>query len=103
MNLSPLQIAHLERAADVLRVVAHPVRLQIIHFLEDGEKTVTEIHQALGIAQAYTSQQLNLMKSRGILASRREGNQVYYRIENRNVLKIIHCVCEEESRMSDSS
>lgn len=89
---SALETEQLERAADVLKTVAHPVRLKIIDLLEGGEKSVTELCQQLGIQQPYASQQLSLMKNKGVLSSRRNGNQVYYAIANQNVVKVIHCV-----------
>jgi ArsR family transcriptional regulator len=79
-------------AADVLKAVAHPLRLQIVETLQDGEKSVGEIVEALGEKQAITSQQLNLMKDRGVLASRREGAKVFYRIQNPNVIRVLNCV-----------
>jgi DNA-binding transcriptional ArsR family regulator len=90
-----LDTAILERAADVLKTVAHPVRLQIIDLLERGEMTVSELCRSLGTPQPYTSLQLNLMKSRGVLASRREGNLVHYFIINPSVVKMIHCVRQQ--------
>ena len=60
-------------AADVLKAVAHPLRLQIVELLEKHELCVGEIVEALGEKQSITSQQLTIMKDRGILASRREG------------------------------
>lgn len=94
-TLAPLGVKQLERAAEVLKTVAHPVRLQIIDVLERGEKTVSELCQCLGMAQPSTSQHLNLMKARGVLSSRREGNQVFYAISNPAVIKVIHCVREQ--------
>jgi ArsR family transcriptional regulator len=87
-----LDTEKLERAADILKTVAHPVRLRIIDFLESGDKTVTELCRHLGSQQPYMSQQLNLMKAKGILSSKRNGNQVYYSIANPSVVKVIHCV-----------
>ena len=87
-------------AADVLKAVAHPLRLQIVETLQDGEKSVGDIVEALGEKQAITSQQLNLMKDKGILASRRDGAKVYYRIANPNVIRVLNCVynhCEAKS------
>jgi DNA-binding transcriptional ArsR family regulator len=92
---SSLETQQVERAADILKTVAHPVRLQIIDCLETGERTVTELCRWIGAQQPYMSQQLNLMKAKGILASRRNGNQVYYSIANPNVVKVIHCVREQ--------
>ncbi len=90
-----LEAEQLERAAGILKTVAHPVRLRIIDALEAGEKTVTELCLGLGMAQPYASQQLNLMKNKGILRSRRSGNQVYYAVANPSVVKIIHCVRQQ--------
>jgi len=88
-------------AAEVLKAVAHPLRLQIVEVLQDGEHSVGEIVEALGEKQAVTSQQLNLMKDRGVLASRREGAKVFYRIQNPNVIRVLDCVydhCEAGKR-----
>ena len=79
-------------AAEVLKAVAHPLRLQIVEVLEHGALSVGEIAEALGEKQAITSQQLTLMKDKGVLASRREGAKVYYRIENPNVVRVLGCV-----------
>ena len=79
-------------AAEVLKAVAHPLRLQIVEVLAEGEMSVGEIVDALGEKQAITSQQLNLMKDRGVLTSRREGAKVYYRIQNPNVIRVLNCV-----------
>ena len=79
------------RAAEVLKAVAHPLWLLIVEALQDGERSVGEIVEALGEKQAITSQQLNLMKDRGVLASRREGARVYYRIANPNVIRVLGC------------
>jgi DNA-binding transcriptional ArsR family regulator len=91
-NPMQLEAELLQRAADILRTVAHPVRLGIIGLLEQGERPVNEICRRLDTAQPYISQQLNLMKAKGVLASRRDGTQVYYSIANPAVVKIIHCV-----------
>jgi DNA-binding transcriptional ArsR family regulator len=80
------------RAADVLKAVAHPIRLQIVELLEDGELCVGSIADALGDKQAIISQQLNIMKSRGIVATRREGAKVFYHIEDTKVIKVLSCV-----------
>jgi len=88
-------------AAEVLKAVAHPLRLQIVEALQDGELSVGEIVDALGEKQAVTSQQLTMMKDRGVLASRREGAKVFYRILNPHVIHVLDCVynhCETRKR-----
>jgi DNA-binding transcriptional ArsR family regulator len=90
-----------EHAAEVLKTVAHPLRLQIVELLREGERSVGEIVEALGEKQAVTSQQLNLMKDKGVLASRRDGARVYYRILNPNAVRVLDCVyshCEVKKR-----
>jgi len=79
-------------ASEVLKAVAHPLRLQIVEVLENGELSVGEIVEALGEKQAITSQQLNLMKDKGVLTSRREGAHVYYRVLNPSAIKVLNCV-----------
>jgi ArsR family transcriptional regulator len=81
-----------ENVAEVLKAVAHPVRLQIVELLETKEMCVGDIVTALGVKQAITSQQLNMMRDKGVLNCRRNGTKVYYRIENRNVVRLLHCI-----------
>jgi ArsR family transcriptional regulator len=82
----------IERAAEVLKTVAHPLRLRIVELLEAGEKSVSELKELLGVTQPLTSQHLSQMRMRGVLGSRREGAQVYYAIANPDVVKVIHCI-----------
>lgn len=82
----------IERAAEVLKTVAHPLRLRIVELLEAGEKSVTELKDLLGATQPLTSQHLSQMRMRGVLGSRREGTLVYYSIANPDVVKVIHCI-----------
>lgn len=84
--------ARIERAAEVLKTVAHPLRLRIVELLESGEKSVNELRDLLGVTQPLTSQHLSQMRMRGVLGSRREGTLVYYSIANPDVVKVIHCI-----------
>ena len=90
-----------DHVAEVLKAVAHPVRLQIIELLERKEMCVGDITDAVGGKQAITSQQLNMMRDKGVLECRRDGVKVYYRIGDRSVLKLLHCVydhCKTKKR-----
>lgn len=90
-----------EHVAEVFKAVAHPARLNIIELLEGREMCVGDIVKALGGKQAITSQQLNMMKDKGVLSCRREGTKVYYRIKNKNVIKLLHCIydhCDRKGR-----
>jgi len=81
-----------QKIAEVLKAVAHPVRLQIVAALEDKALCVADIMAAVGGKQAITSQQLNMMRTRGVLEGRREGNKVFYSIANPNVIKLLDCM-----------
>jgi ArsR family transcriptional regulator len=88
-----------EHVAEVLKAVAHPIRLQIVEMLEAGEMCVGDIVKALHGKQAITSQQLNMMRDKGVLGCRRDGARVYYHIENKNVIKLLNCIydnCEQK-------
>ena len=81
-----------QRAADILKSVAHPTRLRIAELLETQEMTVGEIQESLGASQSMTSQQLSLMKARGVLKSRKVGKSVYYGVDSPEVLQMLHCL-----------
>jgi len=84
---------NLERAANMLKAMAHPVRIMIIDSLEDGkEHTVTEIHRKLGIEQSVTSHHLGILKDKGVLASRRIGKNTYYFLKHENIRTLLVCI-----------
>ena len=80
------------KAAEILKVIAHPVRLKIIMALKTKKMSVSDIQCKLKIKQSITSQHLNNMKAKGILQAQREGNIVYYSILNKSILKILSCI-----------
>lgn len=73
--------------ADMCKVLSHPKRLELINVLRDKEMSVGELSQRLELAIGNLSQHLAMMRERHILASRKEGNMVYYRITNPKILK----------------
>lgn len=73
--------------AEMCKVLSHPKRLGVINILRDKEMTVNELSQKLGLSQANLSQHLAMMRERHILAFRKEGSMVYYRIANPSLLK----------------
>lgn len=83
----------IQQAAAMLKCIGHPVRLKIIELLDrEGEQNVTAIYEALEIEQAVASQHLNLMRDKRILASRRDGVNVFYRIDDARVTRVIDCI-----------
>ncbi len=69
-----------ELQADICQTLANPKRLQILNLLKWGEMSAGALVQALGVAKANLSQHLTVMRQKGILASRREGTTIYYRL-----------------------
>ena len=63
-------------AARVCKAFAHPARLQILDLLGSGEQGVSTLQEALGISKTRISQHLTILKSSGVLATRRNGKQV---------------------------
>ena len=78
-----------ENTSSLLRALAHPVRLEIVDILRHGEVCVCHIEAALGRRQAYVSQQLMILRDAGLVESRKEGLQVYYRLTNRQVVQLL--------------
>ena len=78
----------LERAARCLRVLAHPIRLQLIYLLGHGEHSVHELERQVQASQSSVSQHLNLLKDKDIVESRRAAQQVFYRLKDPRVLQL---------------
>ena len=88
-----IDIERLEKAAGILKAIAHPMRIALLKYLEGGKKcTVTEIHEYLGIEQSTTSHHLGILKDKGVLCSRREGKNTWYFLKNDILSQVIECV-----------
>jgi DNA-binding transcriptional ArsR family regulator len=93
MEFIQIEPESFEKAASMLKAIAHPTRIAIIGFLEEGKKlTVTEIHNKLGIEQSIASHHLGILKDKGVLSSKREGKNIYYFLKHKNLGYIISCV-----------
>lgn len=73
----------------ILKALAHPVRLRILDALREDEECVCHLTALLRQRQAYVSQQLMFLRQAGILADRREGWRIYYRIKNPQVVSVL--------------
>jgi DNA-binding transcriptional ArsR family regulator len=93
MKIKDLDVRQLENAANMLKAIAHPMRIAILSFLEDGAKlTVSEIHEKLGIEQSTTSHHLGILKDKGVLISKREGKNTYYSLKHDSLKNITDCI-----------
>ena len=91
----------LTNAARCLRVLAHPIRLMIIHVLGQGERSVQDLEREVGVSQSSVSQHLNLLKDREILESRRVAQQVFYRLKNPRMLELTQLTRELFCKLED--
>ena len=90
----------LEKAAFILKTVAHPTRLAIIDLLGTQERmSVNELARVLECEQSLLSHHLINMKLKGILRAEQEGQNRYYSLKERDVLKLIACIENCECRM----
>lgn len=71
--------------ADLLKALSHPTRLQILEFLREGERCVCELVPLLGLEQPNISQHLSIMRAHGIVAYRREGTRLLYRLKHHDL------------------
>jgi len=93
METEKLTTETLQKAADMLKAIAHPVRISVIELLEGGNKlSVTEIHNKLGIEQSTASHHLGILKDKGVLLSKREGKNSYYYLRHDRLRDIISCI-----------
>ncbi len=84
---------NLEKAAFILRTIAHPVRLAIIDELtKNNQVAVTEICKLLNMEQSVVSHHLINMKLKGLLKSQKAGQQVLYSLKEHNLIQVINCV-----------
>ncbi len=79
----------LEMKANVLRALGQPTRLKILELLRNGERCVCEIFPAIQEEQSNVSRHLAMMKAAGILASRKQGQMVHYRVRDPQVFKLL--------------
>lgn len=90
---SNLDIVKLDKVAEILKAVAHPIRIKVIELLGyNQEMTVSEIYEALGTEQSLTSHHLTKMKDKGVLNCRREGKNIYYSLTDVKITSIITCI-----------
>jgi len=75
--------------AFLLRVLGQPERLSILLVIGNGEACVCHLEAALGLRQAYISQHLMALREAGIVTSRRDGRNIFYRLENSDLLDLI--------------
>ena len=84
----------IDRASRSLKAMSHPLRLKILCTLGDREISVQDIVEQVGTSQSNISQHLAILRDKGILASRKDANRVYYRVGDARTLRLISMMRE---------
>ena len=81
------------RMADILKVIAHPIRLKIVEGLQGGEeRTVSYLAKYVNAEQSLVSHHLTKMKDKGVLLAKREGKHIYYQLADERITKVFDCI-----------
>lgn len=92
--------------ANLLKLLAHPVRIAILKILRQEEACVCHMEAILGYRQAYLSQQLAILRQSNIIVDRRDGWNIYYQIQDKSILQLIDLskklVDPEKSKISSN-
>jgi ArsR family transcriptional regulator len=84
-----------ELAAELFGVLATPMRLRILSALCDQEKSVSQLLSEIETTQPNLSQHLNVLYRTGVLAKRKEGTQVIYRVQSEQAVTLCRTVCTQ--------
>ncbi len=90
------------RIAERLKALADPTRLKILHAVEDRELCVSDILAEVGGSQANVSKHLSRMRASGVLASRREGTSIFYRVIDPAAFTVCRAVCDALEQRAES-
>ncbi|MGI1663836.1 ArsR/SmtB family transcription factor [Palleronia sp. KMU-117] len=84
-----------DEAATLMRALSNPSRLLLLCQLVEGEKSVGELERALGMSQAYVSQQLARLRGEALVAASRDGRTVRYRLADPRIIPVIGAIYEQ--------
>ena len=90
-----LQDQVFDSVAELFAVLSTPIRLKIISAVCNGEKNVSELLAQIDTTQPNMSQHLSMLYRSGVLAKRRDGTQMYYRLQSERVATLCRAVCTQ--------
>jgi ArsR family transcriptional regulator len=83
-----------ELHADLCKIFSNAKRLEIINAMKDKEMAASELIERIGLSKANLSQHMSVLRSKGVILSRREGINIYYRIANPKIIQACHLMRE---------
>ena len=81
-----------DNVTEILKSIAHPIRLKILCLLLDGEKNVSEIEQQFGSTISNISQHLTVLRKADIIGRRKEANFMYYFLKDRKMVLLMETI-----------
>lgn len=79
----------IERATNALKAMAHPLRLKILCALKNNELPVLEIVEQVGSSQSNISQHIDILRTKNIIESRRDGNRILCKVTDEKILQLV--------------
>ncbi|KOY86848.1 ArsR family transcriptional regulator [bacterium 336/3] len=93
MEIIEFSQERLEKVANILKAIAHPIRIQIVNLLHINTRmNVSELLEIIHIDQGLLSHHLINMKDKGILACEREGKNIYYSLKETAIVGVLECM-----------
>ena len=83
------RIADYEPVAAFFKALSNPVRSAIVHLLSSEERTVGQLVEDLGLAQPLVSQHLRVLRGASMVATRRQGQEIWYRICDQHIAHVV--------------
>lgn len=83
-----------ELHCEVCKVIHHPVRMAVVHALGEGEKSVSELLERTDVSKANLSQHMKVLKNKGLVSARREGQNVFYSLKYPKILQALDTMHE---------
>lgn len=94
MKMKDKDLAVFQLHAEICKTLSNSTRLMILNFLRDGEKSVSELAGLVGARQANISQHLAILRQRGIVTTRKQGTNIYYRVSNPKIIRACDMIRE---------
>lgn len=99
-----LSVEALELIASRFKILSEPIRLRMLHQLQDGEKSVTELTEAVETSQPNVSKHLKILQDAGVVKRKQQGNTVYYSIADDSIFTLCETVCSSlETRLRNQA
>jgi DNA-binding transcriptional ArsR family regulator len=94
----------LELIANRFKILSEPIRLRILQTLQEGERSVTELTEAVETSQPNVSKHLKILQDAGIVKRQPHGNTVYYSIADESIFTLCETVCSSlETRLKNQA